>query len=93
MSKITNSSYGVNINSKQQTFYSILKAFSSDTPQSKKRQNKGPKEHDEKYKTQLWVEIGPSEKRKHMTGIIVQSIPPAYIRSEILLIRYLQASL
>ena len=26
-----------------------LKAFSSDTPQSIKRQNKGPKEHNEKY--------------------------------------------
>ena len=26
-----------------------LKAFSSDTPQRIKRQNKGPKEHDEKY--------------------------------------------
>ena len=26
-----------------------LKAFSSDTPQSIKRQNKGPKEQDEKY--------------------------------------------
>ena len=26
-----------------------LKPFSSDTPQSIKRQNKGPKEHDEKY--------------------------------------------
>ena len=32
---------------KKQTFYNILKAFSSDTPQSIKRQNKGPKEHDE----------------------------------------------
>ena len=30
-----------------QTFYNILKAFSSDTPQSIKHQNKGPKEHDE----------------------------------------------
>ena len=26
-----------------------LKAFSSDTPQSTKLQDKGPKEHDEKY--------------------------------------------
>ena len=34
---------------KKQTFYNILQAFSSDTPQSIKRQNKGPKEHDEKY--------------------------------------------
>ena len=34
---------------KKQTFYNMLKAFSSDTPQSIKRQNKGPKEHDEKY--------------------------------------------
>ena len=34
---------------KKQTFYNILKAFSSDTPQSIKRQNKGPKKHDEKY--------------------------------------------
>ena len=29
--------------------FTILKVFSSDTPQSIKRQNKGPKEHDEKY--------------------------------------------
>ena len=34
---------------KKQTFYNILKAFSSDTPQSIKRQNKGPKKYDEKY--------------------------------------------
>ena len=46
---------------KKQTFYNILKAFSSDTPQSIKRQNKGPKEHDEKIYTQLWIEIGQSE--------------------------------
>ena len=33
-----------------QTFDNILaKSFSPDTPQSIKRQNKGPKEHDEKY--------------------------------------------
>ena len=32
---------------KKQTFYNILIAFSSDTPQSIKCQNKGPKEHDE----------------------------------------------
>ena len=31
----------------KKTFYNILKAFSSDTPQNIKRQNKGPKEHDE----------------------------------------------
>ena len=30
-----------------QTLYNILKAFSSDTPQSIKGQYKGPKEHDE----------------------------------------------
>ena len=34
---------------KKQTFYNILKAFSSDTPQSIKCQNNGPKKHDEKY--------------------------------------------
>ena len=35
---------------KKQTFNNILaKAFSPDTPQSIKCQNKGPKEHDEKY--------------------------------------------
>ena len=32
---------------KKQTFYNILKAFSSDIPQSIKRQNQGPEEHDE----------------------------------------------
>ena len=34
---------------KKQTFNNILKAFSSDTPQSIKPQNKGAKEHDQKY--------------------------------------------
>ena len=34
---------------KAKIFYNILKAFSSDTPQSIKRQNKGQKEQDEKY--------------------------------------------
>ena len=32
---------------KKQTFYNILKAFSSDTPQSIKLQKRGPREHDE----------------------------------------------
>ena len=34
-----------------------LKTFSSDTHQSIKRQNKGPKEHDEKIYTQLWIPL------------------------------------
>ena len=33
---------------KKQAFHNILKAFSSHTPQSIKRQNKVPKEQDEK---------------------------------------------
>ena len=62
---------------KKQTFYNILKAFSSDTPQSIKRQNRFGKKHDGKIYTQLWIEIGQSEKRKHKTGIVDQSVPRA----------------
>ena len=34
---------------KEETFRYISKAFSPDTPQRTKRQNKGPKKHDGKY--------------------------------------------
>ena len=44
---ITSRNYSFKMTLKKRTFYNILKAFSSDTPQSIKRQNKGPKEHDE----------------------------------------------
>ena len=47
----------------KQTFYSILKAFSSDTPRSIKCQNKGPKEHDEV------VRSVPRACRKITTGV------------------------
>ena len=54
-----------------QTFHSILlKAFSSDTPQSTKHQDKGPKNHDGK----LWIEKVQSEKCKHKTSMVVESV-------------------
>ena len=53
----------------------LLKAFSSDTPQSIKLQNKVPKNT---MWTQLWIEISQSEKRMQKTGIVVQSVLRAY---------------
>ena len=61
---------------KKANILQLTKAFSSETPQSIKRQNQGPKGTIKIY-THLWIEIGQSEKCKHKTGIVDQSVPRA----------------
>ena len=61
----------------------LLKAFSSDTPQSIKRQNKAPKEHDEKFDSQLGIYLCTAKKLFTILSVDRKVLFPRFPKREI----------